>query len=170
MIRGATRKFILALAFAVLAGCAQEQAATTATSEKEPPKRKDMVSGPAKAEDGDTVIINGKSIDLWGVEAPNLDNSDGWYSRAALDRFIGENGELVCITKAKRKRGRVLAICSNNRVGDVGRALLLNGWAVVNRRDKRNMDVDAALSGVYERTEQRARQTRAGLWTNYPLK
>lgn len=170
MKRGAFGKFAILLALAGLAGCTQQQAATPANTETKQPERQDMVSGPAVAQDGDTVIIKGESIDLWGVEAPNLDNSDGWFARAALDRFIGENGELVCITKVKRKKRRTLAVCSNNRVGDVGRALLLNGWAVVNRRDQRDMDIDAALTGVYERTEQRARQTRAGLWVNYPLK
>lgn len=170
MKRGAIGTFVAVVALAGLAGCTQQQAAAPANNEVKQPEREDMVSGSAVAEDGDTVIVNGVSIDLWGVEAPNLDNSDGWFSRAALDRFIGEKGELVCIIKVKRKKYRDLAICSNNRVGDVGRAMLLNGWAVVNRHDKRNMDVDSALTGVYERTEQRAQQTRAGMWVNYPLK
>lgn len=167
---GTIEKLIAIVALAALVGCAKEQPAKTAVEPQKPPERRDMVSGPAVAEDGDSVIVKGISIDLWGVEAPNLDNSDGWFSRAALDRFIGEKGELVCIIKVVRKKRRDLAICSNNRVGDVGRAMLQNGWAVVNRRDKRDLDVDSALTGVYERTEQRARQTRTGLWVNYPLR
>lgn len=129
-----------------------------------------MVSGIAVATDGDTVLIGDRNLDLWGIEAPNLDNSDGWYSRAALDRFIGENGELVCIVKVERKRARDLAICSNSKVGDVGRAMLQGGWALVNRTDKKSQDVDAALAGVYQRTETRARESRIGLWARYPLR
>jgi endonuclease YncB( thermonuclease family) len=157
------------MALAALAGCAAETQPPPNSGEAPKPKY-ETVSGVAVAEDGDTVIISNQSIDLWGVEAPNLDNSDGWYSRAALDRFIGEDGELVCIIKVKRRRARDQAICSNKRVGDLGRAMLQNGWAVVARHDKRNMEVDSALAGVYDRTEQRAREGRLGLWTNYPLK
>ena len=129
-----------------------------------------MVSGKAVAADGDTVLVDDRNLDLWGIEAPNLDNSDGWFARAALDNLIGENGELVCIVKVVRKRARDLAICSNSRVGDVGRAMLQGGWAIVNRTDKKSQDVDAALAGVYQRTETRARESRVGLWTKYPLR
>ena len=120
--------------------------------------------------DGDTLLIENRNLDLWSIKAPNLDSSDGWYSRAALDRFIGNDGELVCIIKVKRKRRRDQAICSNSKVGDVGRAMLQSGWAVVNRTNKKSQDVDSALAGVYQRTESRARDTRVGLWTNYPLR
>ena len=159
--------FTAVVALYILAGCAkdakEQNDATVAP-------RHDMISGAAVAPDGDTVLIGDDYLDLWGIEAPNLDNSDGWYSRAALDRFIGEDNKLVCIIKVKRRRGRDLAICSNSKVGDVGRAMLQNGWAVVNRTDKKSQDVDSALAGVYQRTEKRARETRKGLWVNYPLR
>ncbi|MBE9555194.1 MAG: thermonuclease family protein [Proteobacteria bacterium] len=156
---------IVALSF--LAGCANEQTETNSATSA---PRHDMISGTAVAPDGDTVLIENNYLDLWGIEAPNLDNSDGWYSRAALDRFIGEGSDLVCIVKVKRKKRRNLAICSNSKVGDVGRAMLQNGWAVVNRTDKKSQDVDSALAGVYQRTEIRAREARLGLWVNYPLR
>lgn len=153
----------------VVAGCTGEESAN-GTDTAAAKARQDIVSGVAIAVDGDTVRIGNSNLDLWGIEAPNLDNSDGWYSRAALDRFIGENGELVCIIKVKRKRGLDLAICSNGRVGDVGRAMLQNGWAVVNRLDKKSQEVDSALAGVYNRTEKRARESKIGLWTANPLR
>jgi endonuclease YncB( thermonuclease family) len=166
MVRGA-RKFAVLAALIVTAGCADKESGTAAQA---PQPKYETISGIAIAEDGDTVIINDRRIDLWGVEAPNLDNADGWYSRAALDDFIGENGQLVCIVKVKRQRARDQAICSNNRVGDLGRALLQNGWAVVARRDKRDQQVDTALAGVYYRTELRARTARVGHWSKYPAK
>ena len=159
--------FVALAALSFLAGCAGVDSAEDAEA---PKVRPDMVSGVAIPTDGDTILIDEKNIDLWGIEAPNLDNSDGWFSRAALDRLIGDNGELVCIIKVKRSRRRDMAICSNNRVGDVGRAMLQNGWAIVNRTDKKSQDVDTALAGVYHRTEKRARETRVGLWVKYPLR
>ncbi len=157
----------------ILAGCTVEEAtkdAEAAPAKETPKPRQDTIAGVAVARDGDTVAIGKKSLDLWGIEAPSLGNSDGWFSRAALDRFIGEGGELVCVIKVKRRKRRDLAICSNNKVGDVGRAMLQNGWAVVNRVDKKSQDVDSALAGVYDSTEKRAREARVGLWTNYPLR
>ena len=156
---------IVALSF--LAGCANQGTGTNGATSA---PRHDTISGAAVAPDGDTVLVGDHYLDLWGIEAPNLDNSDGWYSRAALDRFIGEDNNLVCIVKVKRNRRRDLAICSNSKVGDVGRAMLPNGWAVVNRTDKKSQDVDSALAGVYQRTENRARDARLGLWVNYPLR
>lgn len=155
--------FAATAALSILAGCVNKGA-------EAPKARQDMISGAAVATDGDTVLIDNRYLDLWGIEAPNLDNSDGWFSRAALDSFIGEGGELVCIIKVKRKKRLNLAICSNNKVGDVGRAMLQNGWAIVNRTDKKSQDVDTALAGVYHRTEIRARESRVGLWVKYPLR
>lgn len=157
------------VALSVLGGCAAAKTADSGAAGEAAGPRKDMVSGIAVATDGDTVLIGERSLDLWGIEAPNLVNSDGWFARAALDRFIGENGELICIVKVERKRLRDLAICSNSKVGDVGRAMLQGGWAIINRVDKKSQDVDSALAGVYQRTETRARESRVGLWTKYPL-
>ena len=157
--------FAAIAALAILSGCAETGSSSKSDAQK---AREDAISGVAIATDGDTILMGDVNLDLWGIEAPNLDNSDGWFSRAALDRLIGENGRLVCIIKVKRLRRRDLAICSNNRVGDVGRALLQNGWAIVNRTDKKSQDVDSALAGVYYRTEARARESRVGLWAKFP--
>jgi endonuclease YncB( thermonuclease family) len=162
--------FAAVAALFIVAGCASEESANDAEAAAAAKARQDVVSGVAIATDGDTVLISDKVLDLWAIEAPNLDNSDGWFSRAALDRLIGDDGELVCIIKVKRFNRRDLAICSNNRVGDVGRAMLQNGWAIVNRLDKKSQDVDSALAGVYQRTEKRARESRVGLWAKYPLR
>jgi hypothetical protein len=159
--------FAALAALSILAGCVSEKAANDAEA---PKARQDMVSGTAVAADGDSIMIDDKILDLWGVEVPNIRSVDGWFSRAALDQLIGEGGELVCIIKVKRRKRRDLAICSNNKVGDVGRAMLQNGWAIVNRTDKKSQDVDTALAGVYGRTEKRARETRIGLWVKYPLR
>lgn len=134
---------------------------------KADPARLDVYSGVAEARDGDTISIHGQLLDLWGIEAPNLSNSDGWYARAALDDIIGPNGELTCTVKRKSSR-RLYAVCSNNKIGDVGRAMIEGGWAVVARSDKKDEKLDGALAGVYSRSEKRARESRIGLWAKLP--
>ncbi|MDH3229760.1 MAG: thermonuclease family protein [Alphaproteobacteria bacterium] len=124
-------------------------------------------SGPATALDGDTVEVDGRPIDLWGIDAPNLDNSDGWYARAALDDLIGRNGALACTVKDTSGR-RDEAVCTNSRAGDVGRAMLQGGWAVVARSDTMDEKSDSALAAAYADAEARARRQRAGLWAGLP--
>jgi len=161
MQRHLTLPAILAAAI-LLTGCAVD-------SEKPGPggPAPEIVSGAAIALDGDTVRVEGTVMNLWSVDAPNLANSDGWFARAALDDLIGENGTLSCTVKFKRKR-RSHAVCTNSRVGDVGRSMLQGGWAIVARSDKKDEKLDSALAGVYARAEKRARQLRAGLWAGMP--
>ncbi len=123
------------------------------------------LSGIAIAIDGDSIMIGVAKYDLWGIDAPSRNNRDGWFARAALDDLIGPNGSLTCSTKVKRRSGRDKVICSNGRVGDIGRAMLQNGWAVVDRDDMRFSAADAPLADAYDRAERLARQKRAGLWS-----
>jgi len=147
----------------LLSGCALDTGGGTASR----PTNAQTVSGPALAWDGDTVDINGQRIDLWGIDAPNLDNADGWYARAALDDLIGQNGTLVCTIK-DRSGTRDDAVCSNSRAGDIGRAMLQSGWAVVSRSDTGRSGADKALADAYARAEAAARKQRAGLWKGMP--
>jgi endonuclease YncB( thermonuclease family) len=161
MSRYPTLSAILVAGF-FLAGCAKD-------GEKRPAEapRPETISGVGVAIDGDTVEVDGRIMDLWGVEAPNLDNSDGWFSRAALDDLIGPDGKLSCTVKVKTRR-RTHAICTNSRVGDIGRAMLQGGWAIFARGDSKDERLDKALTGVYASAEARARRTRAGLWAGMP--
>jgi endonuclease YncB( thermonuclease family) len=131
------------------------------------PTTTQTVSGPALALDGDTVNVNGQRIDLWGVDAPNLVNSDGWHARAALDDLIGGTGTLICTIK-DTSGTRDEAICSNSRAGDVGRAMLQGGWAIVSRSDTTKSKADSTLAGAYAKAELAARRQRAGLWGGMP--
>ncbi len=125
------------------------------------------VSGSAVALDGDTVKVAGRLVDLWGIDAPNLDNSDGWHARAALDDLIGRNGTLACTIKDTSGR-RDEAVCTNSRAGDVGRAMLIGGWAVVARNDFSDDGANGALASAYAEAEARARRQRDGLWAALP--
>ncbi|UCH75869.1 MAG: hypothetical protein JSU82_08620 [Rhodospirillales bacterium] len=143
----------------MLVGCAVDSGG----AQQSRPASTQTVSGPAMAWDGDTVEVNGQLLDLWGIDAPNLDSSDGWHSRAALDELIGANGTLICTIKDTAGR-RDDAICSNSRSGDVGRAMLLGGWAIVSRSDTTKNPADSALAKAYRDTEAVARRQRTGLW------
>lgn len=151
-------------AMLILTGCAMDSVGTTRSSSA---AAAGTISGAAVAIDGDTVEIDGRLIDLWGIDAPNLDNSDGWHARTALDELIGRNGALACTIKDTSGR-RDEAVCTNSRAGDVGRAMLQGGWAVVARRDTMGDARDSALAAAYADAEAGARRQRAGLWASAP--
>lgn len=142
----------------VLSGCASNSTPSVAA---EP----DKISGTAVARDGDSVEFKDMNVDLWGVDAPTLRTTGGWYARAALDDLLGESGLLSCTVKDDSGQ-RAQVICGNGQTNDIGRALLLGGWAIVDRNDTR--DADPALARAYANAEKRARKSRAGLWSLAP--
>lgn len=149
----------------MLTGCAIDSIGTAGSSSR--PATVQTISGTAMAWDGDTVDVAGERIDLWGIDAPNLDNSDGWFARAALDELIGRTGTLICTIK-DTSGSRDDAVCSNSRVGDVGRAMLQGGWAVVSRSDTMRRNADRTLARSYAEAEATARRQRAGMWAGMP--
>ena len=156
---------IIALAALLLAaGC---ESTGSSGAKQKPPSKTELISGRAQAIDGDTIVVNGKAMDLWGINAPNMSNTDGCFARAALDDFIGSNGSVTCTVKTKTKK-RTRAICSNKKFGDLGRAILRGGWARVSRGVAGDRSEDSALAGVYDRTELKARLSRVGLWSLGP--
>lgn len=148
----------------LLTGCAMDFPGSGGQNR---PAATETVRGSAFARDGDTVEIDGQSIDLWGIDAPNLDNADGWYARAALDDLIGRTGTLVCTIK-DTSGTRDSAICSNSRAGDVGRAMLQGGWAIVSRHEANKNKADGTLARAYADAESAARRQRVGLWNGAP--
>lgn len=147
----------------LLTGCATDYGGGTQQAR---PAAAQTISGPAMAWDGDTVDVNGHRIDLWGIDAPNLDNSDGWHARAALDDLIGRGGTLACTVK-DTSGTRDKAVCTNSSAGDVGRAMLQGGWAIVSRSQTGGKS-DSALAAAYADAEAGARRQRAGLWAGAP--
>lgn len=148
-------------ATAILAGCAAQQN----TGKKPTGATLESITGAAYAINGKRLVVGGKTVELWGINVPTMNNPTGWFARDALDDFIGKQGKLSCAVREK-SRNRVLQVsCSNQRMGDMGRAMLLGGWATVSRiRSKSN----AAWAAIYEDAESLARQNRAGFWSQKP--
>lgn len=113
--------------------------------------------------DGDTLVVAGETIRLWGVDAPEGRQT----CRDALGRSFGcgdvardqlhalvTRGALTCQTRDQDGYGRRVAQC---QVGgrDLGDALVRGGWAVESRTFSR---------GAYSAAEAEARGVRRGLW------
>ncbi len=111
--------------------------------------------------DGDTLEVQGQRLDLYGVDAPEIDRTCaadgktypcGIVARAALmDLTAGASVE--CTIKRGDETGRVIATCLAGGY-DLAAGMAHTGWGVAKRNlSERNVPV-----------ENRARKAGRGLW------
>jgi len=111
--------------------------------------------------DGDTLVIGAATIRLFGIDAPELDQScsldgRGWAcgeEAAAQLRTITAGQIVHCAGNERDQHGRLVAVCSAAGY-DLGATMVEYGWAVAFRR----------YSGDYIAHEHRAKATKAGIW------
>lgn len=121
----------------------------------------EKVSGPAKVVDGDTLIVAGKVVGLYGVAAPGLKETClnakgrtyecGRVSAHALEHHIRQ-ASLTCELRETDAYKRALAVC-RLRQEDLGAWMVGLGHAVADRRAQ-----------AYVRNETPAWGKRIGLW------
>jgi endonuclease YncB( thermonuclease family) len=132
-------------------------------------ERPELVSGKAFALDGDTIKVGDRIVDLWAVDAGSTTSTTGWFARVTLDDILDRDSKVVCKVRVQL-RGRVQGICSSNRAGDVGRAIIRNGWALVSRRVFLDNADDVTIRDSYHRAEATARRLRLGQWSLMPVR
>jgi endonuclease YncB( thermonuclease family) len=129
-----------------------------------PPSSQVTLTGRAQVLDGDTVVMNGRRVRLWGIDAPEFSQTCmrsgdvyrcGEVATSALRAKIAES-VISCIQRGIDEYGRVVAMCSAGDV-DIGGWLVENGFAVAYRH----------FSGsYYDDPEKRARANGAGIWSS----
>jgi endonuclease YncB( thermonuclease family) len=147
------RKAIFRLAFLLFVGCVF----STPARASEP-----TITGAAIVLDGDTIRIGRTSIRLFGIDAPeknqtcanglNQDYTCGVTSAAFLRQAI-DNREVSCDGKGTDRYKRLLAVCFAGEV-NLNVALVRSGWAVAFRRYSKN----------YVDEEEQAKRDRVGMW------
>jgi endonuclease YncB( thermonuclease family) len=127
------------------------------------PGIKPNLSGPARVIDGNTIIVAGQTLRLYGLEAPDLgqtcrskENRDwpcGRAAAAALRQYIGER-PVGCLTRTRDAADRLISTC---RVGgtDLNAWLVEQGWALACK----------GCFGGFPLEQGRARLARRGLWS-----
>jgi len=112
--------------------------------------------------DGDTLVIAGERIRLWGMDAPELGQKCqklnvaydcGITAREVLISLIGDQF-VVCGQVDIDRYGRTVARCSVNGE-DLGEQMVEAGWA---------LDFARYSDGFYAVAERQAREGRRGLW------
>lgn len=121
------------------------------------------VWGTARVQDGDSLLVEGIRVRLFGIDAPELDQtctseeqrwSCGQAAAAKLaDLVTGK--KVMCTSMGKDQYDRVLGRCSVGAV-DINRTMVALGYAVAYRR----------YSSDYILAEDAARAAKLGLWAS----
>jgi len=119
------------------------------------------VSGQARVVSGDTMEVAGQRIELYGIDAPELNQTCRWpnkeipcgnMSRTALLDLVAVT-PVVCTRRRGNDDGSWVALCTADGF-DVGRNMVHTGWALAT----------PGQSQAYAVTQQTARKAGRGLW------
>lgn len=118
-----------------------------------------VVAASAQAQtvvDGDTIKLNGTTVRIWGIDAPELDQRCGHYpagkeaARALAEIIAGR--VVTCEARATDRYGRTVALCRAGVV-DIGEAMVRRGMAWAFTR----------YSGDYVSAESKAKAEAVGI-------
>jgi endonuclease YncB( thermonuclease family) len=119
----------------------------------------EVITGSARAIDGDSPVVGGREIRIEGIDAPEMRQTcqrGGEEWRCGLDaarrlRTIIDAGTVACTTRGTDRFGRTLAVCRDRERADIGARLVGEGYAV-------------SFGLGYLLEETRARLGGRGLW------
>ena len=119
------------------------------------------IYGIAKAKDGDSLMVGDKEVRLFGIDAPEFDQSckrggQNWACGAeAADKLAAlvTGKDVRCVSVGTDQHERMLARCTVGNT-DVNRVMVATGFAVAYRH----------YSSDYVSAEDTAKANRRGIW------
>jgi endonuclease YncB( thermonuclease family) len=103
--------------------------------------------------DGDTFVGNGRTIRLWGIDAPEEDSRFGFAAKLMLQTLINE-GDLKCRTINIDKYDRYVMHCLIDTI-DVGSMMVQMGTA---------KDFPECSGGYYQEEQNAAQSKSLVIW------
>ena len=127
------------------------------------PSHAQVVQDPARAVDGDTLEVSGKRVRLYGIDAPESDQTcekDGasWACGQIATQQLSalvEGQQVECSGSGVDQYGRMLAVCTAGSE-QLNQVMVEQGWAVAYRQ----------YSDDYVAAELRAKSNRLGIWSS----
>ena len=127
------------------------------------PSHAQIVLGPARAVDGDTLEVSGKRVRLFGIDAPESDQTCqkdgvsfacGQIATQQLEALV-EGKQVECRGSSVDQYGRLLAVCTAGPE-QLNQVMVEHGWAVAYRQ----------YSDDYNAAELRAKSNHLGIWSS----
>jgi endonuclease YncB( thermonuclease family) len=121
------------------------------------------LAGTAQVIDGDTISLASARIRLWGIDAPERDqtchgknggNYECGRDSAAVLLELTRGRRVECTQRDTDRYGGVVAVCRTES-GELNAAMVRRGWAV---------DFTKYSGGRYQSDEQQARREGLGIW------
>jgi len=80
--------------------------------------------------DGDTLMIQGQAVRLFGIDAEELDEPNGPRARDALRALVRGTNHVRCELTGDKTYNRVVGICYTAAGEDLGEAMVRGGFAL----------------------------------------
>lgn len=126
------------------------------------PKNFPAIYSPAQVVSGDTLVIGGRYFRLFGIDAPEINQTCadgsgrsygcGRQAAAWLSSWLQDN-QLECRVMQEDQKGNMMGVCSLGAY-DIGAALVNAGWAVAYTQ----------YSDIYVPYQVQAQNNARGLW------
>lgn len=119
------------------------------------------VTGAPQVLSGDTIVVDGERIRLFGIDAPDPEQTctiDGKPYRCgeeatkALMRMVG-SADISCRDRGRSADGHIISVCSIGAT-DLAARMVSKGWALA----------DVHISTFYVDEEKVAKAARRGIW------
>lgn len=134
------------------------------------PDKAARIEGVAQVIDGDTLRVRDARIRLFGIDAPELDQSCdvetggaiscGRLAARFMERLVAA-GPIICLVRDTDRYGRPVAKCSPGAIynanRDLGAAIVRAGHAIAYRK----------YSADYVPEEEFARDAKLGMWATF---
>ena len=125
----------------------------------------DEIAGEALALDGDTLMVAGERVLLWGINAPEMgDWPWGPRARGWIDDRLAEVGAVRCVEINRDRYDRPVVVC-RAAGADLGEAIIAAGFAT--RHRLYTLSPPAGLEDrarAYAAAESAARAAGRGVW------
>ena len=123
-------------------------------------------------------IEHGKTrIRLWGIDAPEMSDRDGWFARGVLDAALIAGGGVVNCDIVNTHKKRLVGVCyvaeglgsdtSSKRL-DVASMMLATGFAVTYRTFTYGREDMLDMADYYDHIERAAQNKGRGFWSRAP--